>query len=529
MSKRNIVCVARLLAVALMARLGLGQVSQGRISETVRDPSGAVVPLAEVTAVQQETNLNWRTAANEAGRYVFPTLAPGRYTVTATAQGFKTTRIRDILLEVNAATSIDLTLEIGAITQSVTAEAVAPLLAAESGSIGQVVENRFITDIPLNGRNFQQLLNLTPGSSGGVEPSINGSAKDTTEYFLDGGSIEYRNWQGGGYRGSTPLQPSIDIIQEFKVQTSAMSAEYGRSGTAINLVTKSGTNQLHGSLFAFHRNDAIAARNFFQPKVSPLKQNQFGTSVGGPVIRNRTFFLFGYEGSRIRADTDYNVTVPTEAMRAGDFIRQNPIYDPGTLRSDPQRPTQTVADPFPGNQIPAARLSRAAVYFQQFYELPNVGPDRYIVSPNAPDDFNQLSLRLDHRFNDRANVYGRWTRTGKNSATPSPFAKLSPDLQWSDAPQHLTVAYTHTLTPALLMDGMERSTTACSALPCAPTTRSPGRTCSDPPESGASRTSRRNPSTRGSPALASVAFRDSIPDCSRPWCSPRRPSRSRAT
>lgn len=231
-----------------------------------------------------------------------------------------------------------------------------------------------------------------------------------------------------------------------------MSAEYGRSGTAINLVTKSGTNQLHGSLFEFHRNSAVSARNFFQPAVSPLKQNQFGVTAGGPIIRDRTFFLAGYEGSRIRAGTDFNVIVPTEAMRAGDFTGMDPIYDPATLRADPQRPTQTIADQFAGNRIAASRFSRAASFFQQYYDLPNASGGRYVVSRSAPDDFNQFNLRLDHRVNDRINLYGRFTRMAKSNSTPSALTKLTPDLEWTDAPQHLFLSYAQTLTPSLLLE-----------------------------------------------------------------------------
>lgn len=304
---------------------------------TVKDSSGAVVPHATVTVKNLGTAAARTVTTDASGDYALPDLEVGHYSVTASLQGFKTTVIKDIELQTGQSARIDVVLELGAVTQEVTITTTAPLISTTSSDVGQVVDRSVLENIPLNGRAFWQLTQLTPGANftpagsnaygsltsiraSAVNVTINGSDPDKTGWVLDGSSII--EVQAGG----TEVQPNVDAIQEFKVESGNMDAEFGRTPTTVTATIKSGTNQFHGDLFEFLRNDKLDARNFFF--VTPpgtnltkdiLKRNQFGGTLGGPIRKDKTFFFIDMEETLVREDEVFSDIVPTAAERNGDF------------------------------------------------------------------------------------------------------------------------------------------------------------------------------------------------------------------
>jgi hypothetical protein len=268
---------------------------------TVSDSSGAVVPNVSITVTSEGTGLTRKTVTSQSGNYAVPLLAVGIYSVSAEAPGFKKKTTTGIVLEVNQEPRVNIVLEVGALTDAVTVNAEASLLQTENAVVGQVVDTRYTTQIPLNGRDFSQLLLLAPGTTtrpGGYDLTVgsatgsNGSGiaiggRDSQNNFtLDGASNNARQF------GNIAMKPSIDAIQEFRVQTNSYTADLGQAAFGqISLITKSGTNALHGSLFEFWRNNVFDARNTFLPKASRLNRNQFGGAVGGPIWRNKAFSL----------------------------------------------------------------------------------------------------------------------------------------------------------------------------------------------------------------------------------------------
>ncbi len=295
---------------------GSGQTITATLEGLVTDPAGAVIPDAQVTVINTETSVSFATKTSSTGRFVAPSLQPGSYAVIVEAQGFKRLERRGIVLQVDQTAQIDLTLEVGTVTERVEITAEVPLVESTTSSMGQVVENQQISTLPLNSRNPYQLALLVPGVSGRVTDQfnggqivVNGGRPGTSEILVDG--IPSSPTLANPIQGFTVL-PSVDSVQEFKVQTSNYSAEFGRSGgSVINMVYKSGTNEVHGSAFEFLRNSKLDANNFFANRADiPLgsfKRNQFGATLGGPIYipklydgRNKSFFFFAYEGLRQR-------------------------------------------------------------------------------------------------------------------------------------------------------------------------------------------------------------------------------------
>jgi len=297
---------------------------------TVKDQQGGAVPSATITLTSQDTGVSQTTVADTGGNYEFPTIRPGTYQLKAGQKGFQTFAQGGIVLAVDDRSRVDPVLQVGDTSTVITVESQPSTVSTESSSLGSVVENRKIVEIPLNGRFFLDLALLQAGT---VVPSTNnrtflaapsgigisginasGTREDSTNYMLDGINLSDM------VQNQITFQPNIDMIQEFKVQTNAFSAEYGRNaGIIINGVSKSGTNGLHGTAYEFVRNDHFDAKNFFDPagKIPPFKRNIFGYSVGGPIIKNKTFFFNSYEGRRAREVATLNTVVPTPAQRAG--------------------------------------------------------------------------------------------------------------------------------------------------------------------------------------------------------------------
>src|SRR6266567_2794884 len=360
----------RALTLLFMSAIAaMAQTASTQILGLVTDATGAVVPNAVVTARRVETGDVRSTTSNETGNYIFQLVDSGSYEVTCAASGFKTDVRRAIPVELNQKARIDFQMQVGQAAETIEVSSAAPLLKTEDATLGSVVEQKRIVELPLNGRNFAQAATLMPGVVYGsarmgvdgqqtigtrampgqiVGISANGQRDANQNITLDGVSAT------DGFKSSMLFVPSLEAIQEFKIQSAVYSAEYGmNSGAQANVSIKSGTNQFHGSAFEFLRNDLLDARGFFlaptQPK-NKLRRNQFGGVFSGPVKRDKTFFLINYEGRREVRATPGSMTVPTVAMRSGDFseiIRPGNRWYPGDAN-----PTVTRAIRLPGDSAP---------------------------------------------------------------------------------------------------------------------------------------------------------------------------------
>src|SRR5579871_3440186 len=347
------------------------QVSTASITGIIRDSSGSAIPDATIILKNPSTGIDRTTTSNALGNYAFVAISPGTYLLISEKSGFATSTVQPFTLGVSQTATFDLTLSVGGVQQSVTVQAAGAAIEAATAELGSLVSNEQVVDLPLNGRNFTQLLALNPWTSpsavGAVTfPAINGATNRSNFFMMDG--ITDTETMNNTY----VIPPIIDTIQEFKVISHVDQAEYGGvTGGYVNVVTKSGTNALHGSAWEFLRNDQLDARNFFQPSVTPLRWNQFGASGGGPVVlpklyngRNRTFFYLGYQGFRLRQPANSYFRVPTSANLSGDMSDwPTQIYDPWSTQGDPKNPGQFTRNPFPGNQIPVSRLDPGMVLF----------------------------------------------------------------------------------------------------------------------------------------------------------------------
>ncbi len=413
----------------------------GRIS----DPTGAVMAGAKVTARNTSTGLERSTAATESGDYELPLLPiSGVYTVSVSKDGFQTQELTGIVLQVDQRARFDIALKVGSVSERVTVQELAPIVNTESGAIGQVVGNKKIVDLPLNGRNFVQLATLLPnaiigtsGTVGGTMVTVSGGRQSKTEFLLDGVSINEQLFDG------VILRPSVDAILEFKVQANSFSAEYGRGNAVLNATIKSGTNELHGTLFEFLRNNKLDARNFFIAQKAPYRQNQFGFAVGGPVIlpkfngKDKSFFFLNYEGTRIRQGRTFNPIVPSAAFRAGNFSAVAPIRDPLT------------GDPFPGNVIPQIRINPATAYYLQFIPDQNTATGTFSYAAPFRNDQNQGNARYDHIFSEKDSLAFRYSVNHLEAFNPGSYPQNGGSNQRQRA-QNMVLTETHIFSPAVL-------------------------------------------------------------------------------
>jgi Carboxypeptidase regulatory-like domain len=316
------------------------QKDAGSIVGTVKDQTGALLANAKVTVSDVERGIHLETITSDSGEYVAGPLRVGRYTVTVEHPGFKRAVTPPVDLDVQQRIALNIALEVGQISESIEVTAATPLLETETSELGQVVDNKRMANLPLNGRNFAQLALLTAGTApsepgardeGGFGFSANGARSLQNNFLLDGVDNN-SNLPDLLNETNYVIQPSVEALEEFKVQTNAYSAEFGRgNGAIINATIKSGTNQFHGSAYEFLRNEKLDAKNFFDDPNSPIapyKQNQFGFTIGGPIVRNRTFFFADYEGLRIRQAQTLTSFVPTAAQRSGDFSDQLDLTSP---------------------------------------------------------------------------------------------------------------------------------------------------------------------------------------------------------
>ena len=401
-----------LLVLSLFACLPVARVlsveTTGIIEGTVEDSSGAVVPGVQVTVANEQTGEAKSFTTGTSGRFIFPNLQVGTYNLTAERAGFKKSVQIGIPLRVTEHLNLTVVLQVGEPASQVVVTAAATSVETKEVTVGKVIENNSLTDLPLNGRNYMQLTTLVPGSVPSVgyaepgNPQIPGGVNATPQ--VNGGRIESNNFLLDGadnnepFLGSAAVVPSVEALQEFKMLTNLYTAEFGNGGGAIvNVLTKSGTNQIHGSAYGFLRNDAFDARNFFSPTVSILKRNQFGGSLGGPIRKNRAFLFGNYEGFLEHRSPTHAASVPTLLERQGDFSQSamKPI-DPST------------GQPFPGNLISADRVDSISQKLLQFYPPPNMGPGISSSSPSEPARTDQMLVKLDHRLRNNDDLMARY-------------------------------------------------------------------------------------------------------------------------
>ena len=416
--------LAGLILMAAAPSVAFAQAVTGTLLGTVTDSSGAVVSGAQVTITNQNTGFTRSVKTDTIGEYTVPSIPTGVYTVLAEMQGFKATALSQIDVGVDQRVRIDVQLEVGAMTESVTIEATTPLVQTSSSELGTTVTNDEIEALPLNGRNFVSLTRTVPGVlRGNPGANIDGAGslawRASASFSANGQRARDNNYMLDGVdNNETWLQtvvifPSVDSLEEVKLQTSTYSAEFGRSlGGVVNLQIKSGTNNYRGSVFEFHRNDAFDANNFFNNRAGrekpDFKQNQFGGTLGGPIFRDRTFFFGDYQGHRETQGQTFLSTIPTAAMRAGDFSAINRvIYDP------------TTGQPFPGNVIPSGRIDPIARnIFEQLYPLPNTTGrvaasgqviDNYLINPIKEREDDQFNIKVDHNLTPNNRFFVRYS------------------------------------------------------------------------------------------------------------------------
>ena len=447
-----------LAALVLSACAAFAQIQTGRIAGTVYDPNKAVVPNATVTVTNTETKVAQKVLSKSAGDYVVPALNPGIYEIHVSASGFRTVVQNGVEMQVGKDLLLDFDLTLGETSSVIEVTSTVPLLNSESGSLGHVMTNRQIVDLPLNGRGFNELARLTPGvvllpGTGNVTrirpefvngTTISGVRGRQVSYFLDGTDTSEQH-QGGSW-----IQTSVDALQEFSVQQNAYSAEQGRSGSFFNATTRSGTNQVHGTLYEFLRNEKLDSRNFFGTTRDLLKRNQFGASAGGPILlpkiydgRNRTFFFANYEGMRERQGNTVSRTSPTAAMLGGDFSAiANTLYDPLTTAGGTRQP-------FAGNRIPSNRLSPQAAYFNKYLTTAATPSGVVTFSPSTAVNEDQITAKFDQTFSDRHRAFVRYSLNDNRLTEPG----STPALGTADSGtrgQNYTASITSNLKPSLL-------------------------------------------------------------------------------
>ncbi|MGH9661807.1 MAG: carboxypeptidase regulatory-like domain-containing protein, partial [Bryobacteraceae bacterium] len=465
--------------VILLAAASVAQQTTGTVTGTVLDSSGAAVAAAEVKLHSAESGIRRASRTDEAGNFRFLLLPPGIYTIEASQAGFKTFKRDGIVVEADRSLGVPVQLDVGAVTETVEVRGGTPLLEPNTSSLGTVMDGRKIAELPLNGRNPLGLANLIPtvrgiGFFGGqvlsswrlAAVSIGGGPPLGNGVLVDGIAAEKISVSG------TQTFLTIESTQEFKVLTNAMSAEFGRTaGGIISIVSRGGTNEFHGTLFEYLRNDNLNANEFFANRVgrprASLAYNQFGGAIGGPVKRDRIFFFFNYEGFRERRSGQATTTAPTALERTGDFSDTRArdgsliaIYDPTTTRPNPAVPGSFLRDAFAGNRIPANRIDPVGRNVLTYVPAPNLPGDPFTRAQNlfvtgpGPIDRNAITAKGDWNISENRRINGRYTWDDLNWQ----FAKLwntpaEPDGRAVLIPRNsASIGYTDSLSPSLLLE-----------------------------------------------------------------------------
>src|SRR5579863_1010576 len=499
-ARQNLVALFLLVTIGLATPLW-GQKDAGTIVGVVRDPSGAIIQGAKVTVEDVERGVQMTLSTNDQGEYVASPLHIGQYKVAVEKPGFKKAVSEVVELNVQGRVAINVTLQVGQISEVVVVTEVAPLLETQTSELGQVVDQKRVSNLPLNGRNFAQLALLSPGTSpsepgardeGGYGFSANGARSLQNNFLLDGVDNN-SNLPDLLNETNFVIQPPVEALQEFKVQTNAYSAEFGRgNGAIVNAVIKSGTNQLHGSAWEFLRNNKLDGRNYFDAvgPVPQYQQNQFGATFGGPIVlphiyngMNRSFFFVDYEGFRVREAQTQVAFVPPTAWRTGDFSSlidyttvtgtdcngvntyAGEIFDAKLARSTCGVPFQYDATGKPLNIIPATpvmagggSLDPLALRLAALY--PAAGPtnssgNNFLANPVRKETRNNFDARVDQKFSDRDNTFFRFSFENQPSSIPGTFGGLADgggffSGQEDFAYRSFAASWTHVLKPTLV-------------------------------------------------------------------------------
>ena len=503
--------VLLLLAALLVPAIVTAQVDMGSVSGVIHDPSGAAIPGVNVTLTNQGTGQSISTTSKSAGEYTFSPVRIGRYSVSAEMPGFEKIQQNNVTVDVQQKVQVDLLLTLGKTSETVTVDAAPPALQTQDASVGQVIGQQAINDLPLNGRNYTFLAQLAAGVNQGQQDtrglgssgafSANGLRPAQNNYLLDGidnnsNLVDFLN--GTNYA----IKPPVDAIQEFKVATNDYSADTGRSaGAVLNATIKSGTNQFHGAAWEFFRNDALDAANYFEnanglPK-GRFQQNQFGATLGGPIIHNKTFFFVDYEGTRANQAIPYTSTVPTATERSSGFTNFSEllgqggtvtdilgrsfalgqIFDPSTTRAiscGVQDPVTGITAPCPsgtttgsnigfareifaGNILPGARLEANSIKLANLYPTPNNTGlfNNYGSNPISTNTVDQMDARVDHAFSTKDNIFGRFSYVDNPQFIPGPFGGIADGGSFSSGNQQATtysaaLGETHVFSPNLV-------------------------------------------------------------------------------
>ncbi|MFN0088284.1 MAG: TonB-dependent receptor domain-containing protein [Blastocatellia bacterium] len=476
MKRLHAIPLAVFTLVCCIAPGAFAQSFTGAIVGTVRNTNGEVVPNAEITILQTQTNKIVTLIANGEGYYISPPLAVGEYRVEAKMAGFRRAVRSGINLQIQQTVLVDFTLEIGAVSETIEITTQAPVLEINTSSLGKVVDNKRILDLPLNTRNVYSLIFLTPGVSGGIgnnynqmNYSVNGARPTMMDTVIDGVTASFPTVNG--FTGIS-IFPSVDAIQEFKVMGATYPAEFGRSlGSVLNVVFKSGTNQFHGSAYEFLRNSVFDSNNFFDnsrgQKLGSFKRSQFGGHATGPIRRDKTFFMGSFEGLRSRSFATTVRTVPTIEQRNGDFSKTFNqagalirVFNPFTTRASG---SSFVRDQFADNKIPQNLMDPVALNILKFFPLPNqpgaagTNANNYASSGSTQINLDNYDFRIDHRLSENQTFFARYSHRYTNDV---PLKAFSEELTIAEGriiqenrARNFVAEYTRTLSPSMVLTG----------------------------------------------------------------------------
>ena len=447
--------------ICLAMSVGLfGQQPSASVVGRITDPTGAVIAGVNIRITNLDTNILTMGSSNHSGDFTILFLNPGRYTMEATHKGFRSYKHSEFNLTIDNALRLDIALEVGSTSESVTVTDTPPVLNTESGARGEVTTNKEIAEMPLDGRNFSDLAYLTggvipKGDGGDGAYAVNGARADNFGFVIDG--VENTQKRNTG----AMISPSIESVQEFKLITSGFAAEYGKyAGGVLSVVTKSGTNKLRGSMYEFLRNDAFDAKSYFDVTKSKLRRNQFGSTITGPIFipklydgRNRTFFMFSWDSFRLGNGKTQRGITPTPEMMLGDFSKATDAFGKLIAITDP-----IAKVPFPKNQIPVSRFDPVAVKLAAYYPKPNLngGVNNFISQGNGTSQNNNFSIKVDHQFDpkDRITTSVFW----KPSSNFDPVADARSPLPIFGSSNNTLdvlsyIRYLRTITPTMFFEG----------------------------------------------------------------------------
>jgi len=465
---RLLTALSAVLAVfAFCSEFAWSQTTNGSFRGTVTDQTGGAVRGAQIRVTNTARNVSAEALTTDSGEYVVPNVPPGTYNLRVSLMGFETLETRGVTLLVNQNATLDFVLKAGSVTQEVTVTAQASLANITDATVGTVIGTEPILQLPLNGRQFTQLMLLTPGVApqgsgqqgffeihtdyGAISPAVNGARPEMNNFTIDG--VEDNEL----FFDFPVINPPPDALREFNVQTNMSSGQYGRAaGANVNIVTQSGGNQFHGAAWEFLRNTHLNARNFFNPTVSTFHQNQFGGTLGGPIIKNKVWAFGWYEGFRKTLGSTILELVPTSAQLGGNLSGLQPIYNPYTTHqagSDSQGNPLFSRNPFPGNQIPASMLNATALAVANLvYPQPNYAGDgvNYLDSEPVVTSTNQFGIRVDAALGRNTNLFGRYSQDTASRVLPTGIPKSPTDQKQVGRQQ--VVGVTHTFGPTAVLE-----------------------------------------------------------------------------